>query len=55
MKRGGLYLGTAGKPLISEETIVLSILERLVLDPKPFHFASSRWRKVAKNLDEGLV
>ena len=55
MKREGLYIGTAGNPVISSETMALSILERLVLDPKPFHFTFSIREKVAEWLDEGLV
>ncbi len=37
---------------ISTETMALSILERIVLDPKPFHFAFFRWRGGHK-ADEG--
>ena len=53
MKREGLYIGTAGNPVISSETIALSILERLVLDSKPSHFTFSIREKVAFGLDEG--
>ena len=54
MKRESLDSGTAGNPVISSETMALSILEQLVLDPKPFHFTFSR-EKVAARPDEGLV
>ena len=55
MKREGFNFGIAGNLVISSETMALSILERLVLDPQPFHFTFSIREKAATRPDEGLV